>query len=468
MGVDQIMRPYESNQPTTTDLFKTRLDQFINMEHELVQLADRIDWVYLDEQAQVYYASEGRRGITTRLMVGLHLLKSMYGLSDEGVCARYEYDPYFQYFCGERYFQHALPIDRSSMTYWRRRLGDDFCEHLIQESLRLAYHEGALRKQDVQHVAVDTTVQPKAVTFPTDSKLRYTAIQQLAKQAKDAGLSLRQTYIRVSKQKLIESTRYRHAKQLKRARKAENKLKTWLGRLIRDIRRQLHKHPEHQQAFAEPLSKAETIHRQSRHSSNKFYSWHAPEVECISKGKADRPYEFGCKVSVTTNVTQAPGGHFALHAQAFHGRPYDGHTLAPVLDAMRQQTGLEPKRIYVDKGYRGHRYERPRRVFKSGQKRGVTASIKRQMKRRNIVEGVIGHLKNEGAMGRNYLKGEEGDRINALLAAAGHNFRLLLRFIRELFLAYFWRWLNRLCTECLSRICKIIGLPSNIKYPVAT
>jgi IS5 family transposase len=454
------MRPYESNQPATNDLFKTRLDQFIDMSHELVQLANNIDWDDLDAQARAYYAPVGRRGITTRLMVGLHLLKSIYDLSDEGVCDRYVENPYFQYFCGERYFQHELPIDRSSMTNWRQRLGDGFCTHLVQESLRLAYEGGALRKRDLQRVAVDTTVQPKAVTFPTDSKLRYTAIQQLAKQAKACGLSLRQTYVRVSKEQLIQSTRYRHAKQLKRARKAENKLKTWLGRLIRDIRRQLGKHPEHQQAFAESLSQAETIYRQSRHSTNKLYSWHAPETECISKGKADKPYEFGCKVSVTTHVTPAPGGHFALHAQAFHGRPYDGHTLASVLTSMRQQVGLEPKRVYVDKGYRGHQYERPKRVYKSGQKRGVTASIRREMKRRNIVEGVIGHLKNEGPMGRNYLQGQQGDRINALLAAAGHNFRLLLRWIRMLFdLVLGFRLIQR-----LRQYCQWMGLANNIKW----
>lgn len=287
---------------------------------------------------------------------------------------------------------------------------------------------------------MDTTVQPKAITFPTDTKLRYKAIVSLAKLAKQHNVSLRQSYLRVGKHALIASSRYRHAKQMKRARKAEKKLNTWLGRMIRDIERKLSGEKKLKECFKVALEKASQIHTQQKTDSDKLYSWHATEVECISKGKAHKPYEFGCKVSITTNVNPAPAGHFVLHAAALHGKPYDGHTLNPVLQQLEEQTGIASKRAYVDKGYRGHKHTKKHRVFMSGQKRGVTAAIKRELKRRSVVEPLIGHLKNEGRLGRNYLHGVEGDKINALMVAAGYNFKLILRWLKLLF-AFIFGWL---------------------------
>lgn len=427
------MKPKTQPNCMTDDLFRSRLDRIINLRHELVKLAERIDWAYLDKQAAPFYAEEGRPGIPTRLMVGLHLLQHMFALSDEAVCERWEYDPYFQYFCGEEYFQHALPIERSSMTHWRKRLGESFCEKLIQESLRVAFEAKALSRRELQKVVVDTTVQPKAITYPTEAKLRFRALIALVRLARKHHIPLRQSYVRVAKQALVMSGRYRHAKQMKRAKRQERFIQVRLGRVMRDIRRRIQGDEALQQAFGESLRKARILLLQHRASDEKLYSWHAPEVECIGKGKADKPYEFGCKVSIATTVHPAEAGHFVLHAQALHGRPYDGHTLAPVLRELTQWSGIEPQRILVDKGYRGHAYEHPHRVYRSGQKRGVTTAIKKELKRRAVVEPLIGHLKNEGHLGRNYLKGTQGDKLNVLLTAAGYNFRLLLKWLRHFF-----------------------------------
>ncbi len=428
----------KSNSPETAsdDLFRARLDQIINMRHELVLLAEHINWESLNNEMEPLYSHTGRPAIPGRLMVGLHLLKQMYSLSDEEVCTRWVNDPYFQYFCGETFFQHRFPIERSSMTHWRNRVGEAFCTRLLQESLRVAFDSKALQVKHLKRVVVDTTVQPKAVSFPTDVKLRYRALLALVKLAKQHHLPLRQTYVRVAKKALMMSGRYRHAKQLKRARKQEKFIKVRLGRVLRDVRRQLRK-PEYQSLrsyFAEAIRKAWIAFRQKRNSKIKLYSWHAPEVECIGKGKADKPYEFGCKVSVTTNINRAPGGHFVLHTSALHGRPYDGHTLRPVLEEMKDITGATPERVYVDRGYRGHDYPNKHRVFRSGQKRGVNGAIKKELRKRSLVEPIIGHLKSDGHLGRNYLKGELGDKQNAMLTAVGYNFRLLLKWFRHVFL----------------------------------
>lgn len=425
---------HTKNNPSD-DLFRSRLDQMINLCHELAVLADRIDWTYLDDQLVGFYAQAGRPSIPSRLMVGLHLLKSMYALSDEAVCARWVENPYYQYFCGETFFQHRFPIERSSMTHWRQRVGEDFCTKLIEESLRIAHSSKALRTRHLQRVVVDTTVQPKAVTFPLDVKLRYRAILALARLAKAHDVPLRQTYVRVAKKALLMSGRYRHAKQLKRARRMEKFIRVRLGRVIRDVRRRLNEQPELKEVFAETLRKAIIAYEQVRHSKTKLYSWHAPEVECIGKGKADKPYEFGCKASITTSINRAPGGHFVLHAKAFHDRPYDGHTLNQVLTELEDQTGVRPNRVYVDRGYRGHDYPHPHNVFRSGQKRGVHGTIKKELRRRAVVEPIIAHLKSEGHLGRNYLKSRLGDQQNVLLSAAGYNFRLLLKWFRQLFYA---------------------------------
>jgi IS5 family transposase len=425
------MKPRHRAPQSDADLFRSRLDQIINLRHELVRLAALVDWRFFDERFEPLYAGTGRPGVPTRLMVGLHLLKHLHGLSDEAVCERWVCDPYFQHFCGQTFFQHALRVDRSSMPRWRQRIGAADLAALLQESLAAAHRGGALAPQDMERVTVDTTVQPKAVTFPTDAKLMHRAREKLVALAREWGVQLRQTYVRVGKRAAMKQGRYAHAKQFKRAGRERRRLKTILGRVIRDIRRKIAGNEALTEVFTRPLWLAERVMTQQRRDPRpKVYSLHAPEVECIGKGKAHKPYEFGCKVTVTTNNSPAAGGHFVLHIDALHGNPYDGHTLKAAVEGAEAWTGIAAKRIYVDKGYRGHGLDRFK-VWRSGNK-APTKTIRRELRRRSAIEPVIGHLKSDGLLGRNFLKGKAGDRINAILCGAGHNFRLLLNWLRLL------------------------------------
>lgn len=427
------MQPKREQPTEAQDLFRARLDQFINMRHELVLLARRIDWAFLHEQLAPCFSEKGRPGLPVRFMAGLSILKDVYGLSDEEVCARWVCDPYFQYFTGEEFFQHVLPHERQNLSNWRKRCGDNLAA-LIQESLKVAHDAGALKLSDLGRVTVDTTVQPKNVTHPTDAKLMLTAIRKLAALAREEGVRLRQSFVRVAKRAALMAGRYAHAKQFKRMNRELRLLRTRLGRLIRDIVRKIAGDFYLETIFAEALAKAERIKEQRQNARGpKIYSWHAPETECIGKGKAHKPYEFGVKAAVVTTNRRSKGGMFVLHAKALPGAPYDGHTLAGLLDETAAATGRAIERAYVDKGFRGHGIEKPGlRVYISGQKRGVHGQIRRELRRRSGIEPVIGHMKSDGRMGRCYLKGAEGDAINVILAAAGHNFRAILAWLRAL------------------------------------
>ncbi len=416
------------------DLLRPALEEIIDMGHPLVRLAAEIDWSFLDGRfGSMCQSGPGQPGLPTRLVAGLFILKHMHNLSDEMLCARWVENPYYQYFCGELSFCHKLPFDRSSLTRWRQRLGEGQLVALIQESLSVAHKTGAIESKDLERVVVDTTVQPKAIAHPTDARLLHRAIVKLVSLARRNNVPLRQSYLRVAKRAAIMVGRYTHAHQFKRARRALKFLRTRLGRLIRDIGRQTNGLPKLQARFAHLLDLAVKVrHQDQRQRGPKVYSLHAPEVECIGKGKARTPYEFGCKVSIATSATAPKGGQFVLHAKALHGNPFDGHTLGPVIEDMEALTGVETRRIHVDKGYRGHSHPHKFRVWISGQVRRVTAAIRREMRRRAAVEPVIGHIKAEHRMDRNYLKGRAGDRSNAVLAAAGYNFSLLLRWLAEL------------------------------------
>jgi transposase, IS5 family len=430
------MKPRERRETGEQDLFRSRLDQIINMEHALVKLAKTIAWGFIESRCgEVYTDGPGMPPLPTRLMAGLAILKYTFDLSDDAVCERWVESPYFQYFCGEEFFCHELPLDRSSLTRWRQRMGEARILALLQESLAVAVKTGAMQPEDTRRVIVDTTVQPKNVMFPTDAKLINRAREKLVKLAGKLGLHLRQSYRRVGKLALIRHQRYAHAHQFKRANKALRKLKTYLGRTIRDIARQIAGEDELQAIFLRPLHLAGRVLEQNRHQrGHKVYSLHAPEVECIGKGKAHAPYEFGVKISVATTLHRSKGGQFALHTKALPGNPYDGHTLATVIPDMEHTIGNEIERILADAGYRGHNTPESHRfrIYTAGQKRRVTPAIKRGMRRRAAIEPVIGHIKNEHRMDRNYLAHNQGDAINAILAAVGYNFRLLLNWLRLL------------------------------------
>lgn len=429
------MKPKERRDSGQADLLRSRLDAIIDMDHALVKLSRTIDWSFLEQPfGAVYEDKPGRPPLPTRLMAGLAILKHTYDLSDEVLCERWVENPYYQFFCGEEFFQHRLVFDRSSLTRWRQRMGEEKLHALLQESLSVATQTGAIKPSDLKRVIVDTTVQPKNVMFPTDARLLNRAREILVRLAKGAGIKLRQSYGRVGKFALIKHQRYAHAKQFKRANRALRTLRTYLGRVIRDIGRKLDGNVGLLDGIAldRMLALARCVlDQKQRQRGPKVYSLHAPEVECIGKGKAHRPYEFGVKVSVATTLAHAKGGQFVAHVKSLPGNPYDGHTLKTVIPDMEAMIGNTIERILADKGYRGHNAppDYKFRVFISGQKRRVTPKIKRELRRRSAVEPVIGHLKSEHRMGRNYLWHREGDAANAVLAAVGYNFRRLIQWL---------------------------------------
>lgn len=403
----------------------------MSQKHQLCLLAEAIDWTFFERSfGPLYCPGNGTPGKPIRLMVGLQYLKHIHKLSDEAVLSKWVENPYWQYFCGERYFQHTAPIDPSSMTRFRKRIGEAGCEKLFQETIPAGLRVGAVKASDFKKVTVDTTVQEKAVSYPTDAMLLNRSRERLVRLCRKHGISLRQSYARIGPKLALKASRYAHAKQHRRMRTTVKKLRVRLGRVLRDIARKTAATPLLQPVFEAEIAKAQRLIKQERHSKNKLYSLHAPEVECISKGKAHKRYEFGVKASVAvTNKS-----NFVIGGLALRGRPYDGHSLVVALEQVRRLTKTSIEEVFVDRGYRGHR-ETEAAVYISGQKRGITRRLKRLLKRRQAVEPVIGHLKSDGHLGRNYLLGTDGDQINVVLSCAGHNLRLAMRKLTEIFCA---------------------------------
>lgn len=415
------MKPKET-QHDQSDLFRARLDQILNRDHPLFVLADQIDWAVFDKKFGSLYAEKGRPGKPTRLLVGLHYLKHAFSESDESVVARLLENGYWQYFCGFEYFIHSLPIDPTSMTRWRKRIGPENMEQLLSETLETAKRKEHLTEEHMERVNVDTTVQEKAIAYPTDSRLYHKARVLLVKAAKARRIPLRQSYLRLGKKALIMNGRYAHARQMKRAKREQKKLKNYLGRVYRNILRNC---PQPDEQLAELLGNARRILNQQRQDKNKLYSLHAPEVECIAKGKVHKTYEFGCKISVVTTSKD----NWIVGVEALHGNPFDGHTLKGALKQMKRVVGWDAENAYVDKGDKGN----PKRLgattihLANRRKKSMKPSEWRWFKRRSAIEPVIGHMKHDNRMDRNYLKGTEGDKMNAILAACGFNLRKLLR-----------------------------------------
>jgi len=425
------------------DLLRSRLEAIIDLSHELAKLTHIVGWAGLSEDlSSNYCADNGRPGESIRLMAGLLLLKDMKGLSDEEVCEVWRENPYFQYFCGEEFFQHRLPVEPPSLSIFRKRIGAGGMERLLQETIRMGLKTGTLRLRDLQKVNVDTTVQEKAIRFPTDTQLCHKAREELLKTAEHYGVNVRQSYVRKSKQAVFLANKYMAARQMNRGRKQIKKVRNYLGRVLRDIERAIAKDRSLEGAFRDDLAKARKIYEQAadRKTPNKIYSWHAPEVECIAKGKAHKKYEFGCKASLASTNTS----NFIVGAMAHHGRPYDGHTLASVLGQIETLTGTKPGEAHVDLGYRGHGIkDTDTEIILSRQKRGITWAKKKRQKRRNAIEPIIGHCKNDRKVGpRNWLHGKAGDRINVFAMAIGFNLRKILRWIFLYLLSRLGLWQN--------------------------
>ena len=344
-------RGHERDDPQG-ELFKVELAALLNSEHAMVELAQRMDWSAFEGALDAMWSDgKGRSAIDTRLMVSLHYLKYSFDLSDEAVGEGWVQNPYWQYLSGMRYFQHEVPLEASSMSRWRGRAGQAGAEELLEQTIRAGLDLKAIKASQLERVNVDTTVQEKHVRFPTDRRLYDRARERLVKAARGEGLELRQSYKRVGKILLKKQSRYAHARQMKRARRCQRKLRTILGRTIRDLERK--SGGEVGPELEVLLERAKRIHAQQRHDKNKLYRVHAPEVECLSKGKAHKRYEFGVKVSVAT--TSKGGWH--VGAMSGPGNPYDGHTLTEALKQLKRLPGCDPGHVFVDQGYRGHGYE---------------------------------------------------------------------------------------------------------------
>ena len=434
------------------DLFRMELVNLIDQRHEFVRLEALIDWASFEAQwGPKFESTTGRPALPTRLMASLLYLKHTFALSDEDLVERWIENPYWQHFSGERYFRHELPCDPSSLVRWRQRIGEEGCEWLLKQSIEAATRAGVMKLRSLQTVVVDTTVQPKAIAHPTDSRLLNRAREQLVAAAQDEGIELRQSYARVGKAAEAQAGRYAHAQQWRRMRREIKRLRTWLGRVIRDVQR---KAGEVGSALRAKLNAAQRLYEQRRDSKNKLYAMHAPEVECIAKGKARTPYEFGVKVSVA--VTAKEG--VVVGMRSMPGAPYDGHTLYSQLEQVEILTGVRPSLALADRGYKAAETLPGTQLLLSHTRR-LPPRLKKLLRRRQAIEPTIGHMKNDGLLDRNWLKGEIGDAMHALLCGAGHNLRLILAALRA-FLAFVF--------SCVSVLCGAITLSTREANVVQT
>ena len=423
-------------------LFQTLKDQ-LNPKHPLYQLANKIDWKSVESDFHEYYIDFGRPAKPVRLMVSLLILKQLDNLSDESVVAKWVENPYYQYFSGETHFQWAMPCDPSDLVHFRHRVGKEGIEKIFRLSVQL---QGKDAQQ--KSVSIDTTVQEKNITFPTDLKLAVRIIAKCRKIAEKQNIELRQSYKRTVKEHMLNQRFKSHPKNKKKALASARKIKTIAGRLVRELERKL---PE-QTGWQPELDLFRKVLSQTRQSKQKIYSLHEPEVSCIAKGKDHKKYEFGSKVSFaitkTTNVI--------VSVVTFKGNPYDGDTLKDTLDFHEQITGVRAKEATVDRGYRGRKIVDGTFIYTPSPPKSKDSAYRKQQarirfRRRAAIEPIFGHAKQDHRMARNYLSRFVGDQINALMAASAFNFRRWLRKVK-LLPNFLYEWLYQyLLRTLLSR-----------------
>jgi len=417
------------------EMFKTVLTTFIHPDHKLCLLAKEIEWISLEKEFAPLYGDTGRPSIPIRTIVGLLILKQMYNLGDETVVERYLENPYWQHFCGEVYFQYKLPFDPSDFVHFRKRIGEAGMKKIFKQSIDLFGKDVICR--EVKEVRVDTTVQEKNITFPTDRKLNEKSIEYCKRIAKKEGISLKRTYTREII-KLKHQLRFaRKPKNFKKLNRAQLKLHRIAVKIYHDLVMQLNPIPK--QKYLETFKVLYRVLTQEKEDSNKIYSIHEPEVLCIAKGKEHKPYEFGNKSSFA--YTRKSG--IIVGAMAIDGNAYDGHTLKPQLMQVRELTGGKIKKAIVDRGYRikGSIGSIDIVMPKTLKKESYYLKKQREARCRSRagIEGLISHLKYDHRMRRNYLKGVSGDKINTLLAAAAYNMMKWMRLKQqEIFDSIFW------------------------------
>ena len=444
------MKSNSPNQSQSTFLYQG-LKEILNPKEPLYQLSDKMPWGEMEKEFEKHYVNFGRPAKPIRLMVSLLLLKQMYNLGDETVVESWVQNPYWQYFSGYTMFQWKFPIEPTDLVHFRKRIGKKGIEKIFKISIDL---HGKKSKEN--EVVIDTTVQEKNITYPTDVKLHKKIIDKCVKIALEEDVELRQSYRRISKQLVIDQRGNRSKKGKTKARKSAKKLKTIAGRLTRELRRKLTK--ELLQRYEEEIKLFEKVLSQQKGDNNKIYSLHEPKVYCMSKGKAHKRFEFGSKVSIV--LTKDSG--IAVGAYNFEENIYDGHTLPEVLEQIKRLTEKEPKVAIVDRGYRGEskvgntEILRPKRPKKKATPYEKTKARKR-FRRRAAIEPVIGHLKQDFRLSRNFLKGTQGDMVNVLLAAAAYNLTKWMRIeSKKIFLFV------------LSRFSKISDFILSLKIKIAS
>jgi len=408
------------------DIFQPLLMDFINMNHELVVLSQKINWILLEKEFSGLYSNTGAPSMPVRLMSGLLILKQLYDLGDETIMETYVRDPYMQYFCGEAHFQWKFPCDPSDLPHFRQRIGENGVEQIFKQSIHL-FSKQMLEEE----VCVDTTAQEKNITFPTDTKLGVKIIKKCNKIAKTEGIEQRQRYTRKVKEYLLLSRFNNHPKRKKQAKKAQRKIKTIASRLIGELERKLN--ADKLALYQQEINIFKKVLNQKRNDSNKIYSLHEPDVACIAKGKSDKPYEFGSKVSIARTKTSG----IIVGVVNFKGNPHDSQTIESTLNQQQKLTGIRAKVAIVDRGY-VKKTINGTEILKPSNGKGLTDYQKRKnrkrFRRRAAIEPTISHLKHQYRMKKNFLKGVIGDKINAMMAAAAWNFKKWMRMNRKLFL----------------------------------
>ena len=416
----------KSSSQNQHDLFKPLLKEFINLNHELALLADKIDWVYFEKEFSKFYSNIGKPAMAIRLMVGSLMLKRMYNLGDETLCEAWVRDPYMQYFCGMAHFEHKFPCDPSDFVHFRKRLGEAGVEKIFAYSVLI---HGKSAKEKV--ALSDTTVAENNTTFPTDAKLAKKIIDKCNAIARSENINQRQTYTKTSKQLLRDTHNSTHPKRYKKAKKSIRKLKTIAGRLLRELERKLPK--EVINAYQEELDLYAGVLAQKRKDKNKIYSLHKPFTACISKGKAHKQYEFGNKVGLLTTSKTL----IITAIKSFEANPHDSKTIEPLLNQVQANFDYQLKEVIYDRGGKGQKQigttkistpdYRPLKRDTEYQRR----CKRKKFRRRAAIEPVIGHLKTQFRLGQNYLSGSSSPQINAFLAATGWNLKKMMKKLKE-------------------------------------
>jgi len=397
--------------------FYSTFEEQLSHRHPLYILAKQINWQIFEQTFAVLYSQEGRPAKPIRLMVSLLMLKHIRNLSDESVVEQWFENIYYQYFSGERTYACGMPCEPSELVHFRNRIGATGIELIFKESIRVNGKDGG-----EQEATTDTTVQEKNITYPTDNKLHRKIIKKCIALARKEGIELRQSYTRTTKKLLLEQRFRNHPKNKGRAKKADRKIKTIAGRLVRDLERKLT--PD---SYQNTLSLFKKVLMQKKADSNKIYSLHEPHTQCMSKGKEHKKYEFGSKVSIMTTKTTG----VIIGAINIDKNVHDSKTLQPALEQQQRLTGIILKNNYVDRGYRGVKEVLGTTIIlpdKPGKERTAyqKQKLRNGFKRRAAIEPKIGHLKQDHRLSRNFYKGVLGDNINVMLAASGMNFKRMM------------------------------------------